>query len=51
MDGIGCGGLDIEFGNDDGDFGGDILELEVDDVSVEIEKFERFEEDFRVDGK
>ena len=38
--GIGSGGFHIHFANDDRNFGGHILDFEVDDVKVEIQNFE-----------
>ena len=49
--GIGSAGFHIHFANDDRDFGGHILDFEVDDVTVEIQNFETFEQHFRVDAK
>lgn len=42
--GIGSAGFHIHFANDDRDFGGHILDFEVDDVTVEIQNFETFEQ-------
>ncbi|RLY50677.1 acetolactate decarboxylase, partial [Staphylococcus epidermidis] len=47
--GIGSAGFHIHFANDDRDFGGHILDFEVDDVTVEIQNFETFEQHFPVD--
>ncbi|MDU1109406.1 MAG: acetolactate decarboxylase, partial [Staphylococcus epidermidis] len=49
--GIGSAGFHIHFANDDRDFGGHILDFEVDDVTVEIQNFETFEQHFPVDAK
>ena len=49
--GIGSAGFHIHFANDDRDFGGHILDFEVDDVTVEIQNFETFEQHFPVDDK
>ena len=48
--GIGSAGFHIHFANDDRDFG-HILDFEVDDVTVEIQNFETFEQHFPVDAK
>ena len=42
---------DSTFANDDRDFGGHILDFEVDNVNVEIQNFETFEQHFPVDAK
>ena len=49
--GIGSAGFHIHFANDDRDFGGHILDFEVDDVTVEIQNFETFEQHLPVDAK
>ena len=49
--GIGSGGFHIHFANDDRNFGGHILDFEVDDVKVEIQNFETFEQHFPIDNK
>ncbi|MCG1651265.1 acetolactate decarboxylase [Staphylococcus epidermidis] len=49
--GIGSAGFHIHFANDDRDFGGHILDFKVDDVTVEIQNFETFEQHFPVDAK
>jgi len=49
--GIGSAGFHIHFANDDRDFGGHILDFEVDDVTVEIQNFETFEQHFPIDNK
>ena len=49
--GIGSGGFHIHFANDDRNFGGHILNFEVDDVKVEIQNFETFEQHFPIDNK
>ena len=49
--GVGSAGFHIHFANDDRDFGGHILDFEVDNVNVEIQNFETFEQHFPVDAK
>ena len=41
----------IHFANDDRNFGGHVLDFEVDDVTVEIQNFETFEQHFPVNNK
>ena len=43
--------LHIHFANDDRNFGGHVLDFEVDDVTVEIQNFETFEQHFPVNNK
>ena len=49
--GIGSAGFHIHFANDDRNFGGHVLDFEVDDVTVEIQNFETFEQHFPVNNK
>ena len=44
-------GFHIHFANDDRNFGGHVLDFEVDDVTVEIQNFETFEQHFPVNNK
>ena len=44
--GIGSAGFHIHFANDDRNFGGHVLDFEVEDVKVEIQNFETFEQHF-----
>lgn len=49
--GIGSAGFHIHFANDDRNFGGHVLDFEVNDVTVEIQNFETFEQHFPVNNK
>ena len=49
--GVGSAGFHIHFANDDRDFGGHILDFEVDNVNVEIQNFETFEQHFPINNK
>ncbi|MCI2770802.1 MAG: acetolactate decarboxylase, partial [Staphylococcus warneri] len=39
-------GFHVHFANDDRNFGGHVLDFEVEDVKVEIQNFETFEQHF-----
>lgn len=44
--GVGSAGFHVHFANDDRNFGGHVLDFEVEDVKVEIQNFETFEQHF-----
>ena len=49
--GVGSAGFHIHFASDERDYGGHVLDFEVDDVKVEIQNFETFEQHFPVNAK
>ena len=49
--GIGSAGFHIHFANDDRNLGGHVLDFIVDDVTVEIQNFETFEQHFPINNK
>ncbi|AKS67861.1 alpha-acetolactate decarboxylase [Staphylococcus schleiferi] len=49
--GIGSGGFHIHFADDARQFGGHVLDFEVDHVTVEIQNFENFEQHFPVHNR
>ena len=49
--GIGSSGFHIHFANDDRNFGGHVLDFEVEDVKVEIQNFETFEQHFPINDE
>ncbi|HGZ9749941.1 TPA: acetolactate decarboxylase, partial [Staphylococcus aureus] len=46
--GIGSAGFHVHFANDDRNFGGHVLDFEVEDVKVEIQNIETFEQHFPI---
>ncbi|CDR25740.1 acetolactate decarboxylase [Staphylococcus schweitzeri] len=46
--GIGSAGFHVHFANDDRNFGGHVLDFEVEDVKVEIQNMETFEQHFPI---
>jgi acetolactate decarboxylase len=49
--GIGSAGFHVHFANDDRNFGGHVLDFEVEDVKVEIQNIETFEQHFPIQDK
>lgn len=49
--GIGSSGFHVHFANDERNFGGHVLDFEVDNVTVEIQNFETFEQHFAVNDE
>lgn len=49
--GIGSAGFHVHFANDDRNFGGHVLDFEVEDVKVEIQNMETFEQHFPIQNE
>ncbi|CDR27497.1 acetolactate decarboxylase [Staphylococcus schweitzeri] len=49
--GIGSAGFHVHFANDDRNFGGHVLDFEVEDVKIEIQNMETFEQHFPIQNE
>lgn len=49
--GVGSAGFHVHFANDDRNFGGHVLDFEIEDVKVEIQNFETFEQYFPINDE
>lgn len=49
--GVGSAGLHVHFANNDRNFGGHVLDFEIEDAKVEIQNFETFEQHFPINDE
>ena len=49
--GVGSAGFHVHFANDDRNFGGHVLDFEIEDAKVEIQNFETFEQHFPINDE